>query len=113
MKPPLFLLFLLCCRLPPNWGKRPRYIDSEDDLKYVLFFLTDVDKAIKNLIKKQAKAKSLEDEEGGDGPKMKLDGKMGDSRRHGDMNDDRMPKMYGKHDHISPSSKKLHLGNSI
>ena len=24
---PLFLLFLLCCRLPPNWGKRPRYID--------------------------------------------------------------------------------------
>ena len=23
---PIVLLFLLCCRLPPNWGKRPRYI---------------------------------------------------------------------------------------
>ena len=20
---------LLCCRLPPNWGKRPRYIDRQ------------------------------------------------------------------------------------
>ena len=24
---PIVLLFLVCCRLPPNCGKRPRYID--------------------------------------------------------------------------------------
>ena len=30
MGSPLFLLFLLCCWLPPNWGKRPRYIDRID-----------------------------------------------------------------------------------
>ena len=23
----IVLLFLLCCWLPPNWGKQPRYID--------------------------------------------------------------------------------------
>ena len=26
--PIVFCLFLLCCRLPPKWGKRPGYIDS-------------------------------------------------------------------------------------
>ena len=26
---PIVLLLLLCCRLPPNWGKRPRYIDID------------------------------------------------------------------------------------
>ena len=26
---PIVLLFLQCCRLPPNWGKRPRYIDID------------------------------------------------------------------------------------
>ena len=24
---PIVFVVLLCCRLPPNWGKRPRYID--------------------------------------------------------------------------------------
>ena len=26
-KTPSVFIVLLCCRLPPNWGKRPRYID--------------------------------------------------------------------------------------
>lgn len=63
-----------------------------------------VDKAIRNVIKRQARAKSMEDEDGGNSmDKMKHDGKMGDSRRHCDMGEDKMSKMYGKHDHISPS----------
>ena len=24
---PSVFVILVCCRLPPNWGKRPRYID--------------------------------------------------------------------------------------
>ena len=66
----------------------------------------DVDKAIRSFLKRQAKAKSLDDDEGGDNlEKMKHEAKMGDSRRHGDMNEDKMSKMYGKHGHISPTSK--------
>ena len=38
---PIVFVVLLCCRLPPNWGKWPRYIDRIDALEiFVLAYLT-------------------------------------------------------------------------
>ena len=35
---PIVLLFLLCCRLPPKLGKRPRYIDI-DRIEYIYIYI--------------------------------------------------------------------------
>ena len=35
----IVLLFLLCCRLPPNWGKRPRYRHNLTGRDFILLLV--------------------------------------------------------------------------
>ena len=49
------MLFLLCCRLPLNWGTRPRYIDEY--IYFVFIFFHCSMKKFKQFSKKKKKKK--------------------------------------------------------